>query len=249
MIKESFIFLEGFGAIREKRLWEQGINNWDAFVNNKFKGLSTRNKIKHDLQLRQAERSLSDYNYDFFFKNLQRNQHWRLFNQVKDNLVYLDIETSGYYGDITVIGLYDGDQTMTMVRGRNLDKELFNKTINRYDGIVTFNGSSFDLPVISRYFGTDFSKHIHIDLRHVCSKIGLTGGLKKIEKDTGIKRADDVADVSGEDAVRLWQQYRATGNKKYLQTLVQYNEEDIVNLEPLAKMAIPKAWKELKSIE
>ena len=247
MIQQSFIFLEGIGNGKEKKLWKQGVSDWQKYLDFKANGVSSKTRIKHSLQIKQAERSLKEYDYSFFHKNLAQNQHWRLFNQVKDNLVYLDIETSGYYGDITVIGMYDGNQTMTMVRGKNLDKELFNKTLAQYDGIVTFNGSSFDLPIIKKYFNTDFSNKVHIDLRHVCSKIGLVGGLKKIERDVGIKRADEVSDISGADAVYLWQQYRATGNQKYLQLLVQYNEEDIVNLEPLAKKVISELWKSLRS--
>ncbi|MBW3022318.1 ribonuclease H-like domain-containing protein, partial [Candidatus Woesearchaeota archaeon] len=33
--------------------------------------------------------------------------------------------------------------------------------------------------------------------------------------------------------VDLWKAYHASGDKEYLQLLVQYNEEDIVNLKPL----------------
>ncbi|MBS3128824.1 ribonuclease H-like domain-containing protein [Candidatus Woesearchaeota archaeon] len=243
MIRESFIFLEGVGSLREKKLWQQGINHWDHFLEQPVQGIAQKTKVKHAFQIKQAERALQDYDFSFFHTTLPKNQHWRLFQQIKDNVVYLDIETSGYYGDITVLGMYDGQQTMTMVKGKNMDKELFNKTLQNYDGIATFNGSSFDLPIITRYFGTNFNNHVHIDLRHVCSKIGLRGGLKNIEKEIGLKRAEEVAGVTGEDAVYLWQQYQATGNAKYLQLLVQYNEEDIVNLEPLAKKVIPQVWK------
>ena len=81
----------------------------------------------------------------------------------------------------------------------------------------------------------------------MCSKIGLTGGLKAIEKKLKISRAKEVQDIAGNDAVYLWQQFKATGNKKYLNLLVQYNEEDIVNLEPLAKKVIPDLWNAIRS--
>lgn len=169
---------------------------------------------------------------------------WRIYNQFKDNILFVDIETSGFYGDITVIGVYDGENTKTMVRGINLDKDLLKKTLAQANMLVTFNGSSFDLPVIERYFQNVIPNVPHVDLRHVCSKIGLIGGLKNIEKEVGINRAKELEGVDGSDAVYLWQQYKATGNREYLNTLVQYNEEDIINLKPLAEFAINKLWKQ-----
>ena len=86
----------------------------------------------------------------------------------------------------------------------------------------------------------------HIDLRHVCAKLGLHGGLKQIEKTLGIKRPDDLEGVSGEDAVYLWQQYKATGKRDYLETLVRYNEEDIVNLMPIADGMTKRLWEQTR---
>jgi len=137
--------------------------------------------------------------------------------------------------------LYDGHNTQMFVRGFNLNRDLIMDALSRYKMIVTFNGASFDLPVIQRYFQFDFN-HVHIDLRHVCSKLGYVGGLKSIEKQMGIKRADEVKDVTGCEAVYLWNMWKSTGKKEYLDLLVQYNEEDIVNLEPIANKCIKSLW-------
>jgi len=178
---------------------------------------------------------------------LTLGQTWRLYNQFREDAVFLDIETSGFYGDITIIGMYDGQDTKTMVRGHNLDKELLKKALSQYKLIITFNGASFDLPVIRRYFGDVVPAIPHIDLRHVCSKLDLHGGLKKIEKTLGIRRAEEVEGITGEDAVYLWQQYKATGKQGYLETLVKYNEEDIVNLLPIADTTIARLWEQTRS--
>ena len=183
----------------------------------------------------------------FFAEKFPFSQQWRLWNQFRDDAVFLDIETSGYYGDITVIGLYDGRETKTMVRGFNLNKEVFEKEMSKYKMVVTFNGASFDLPVINRYFRTKFNMP-HIDLRFACSKVGLNGGLKAIERKIGIKRADEVSTIMGSDAVYLWNMWKTTGNRKHLDLLVQYNEEDIVNLKPLAEKVIPDLWKRTRSL-
>jgi len=248
MIEQSFIFLDKIGQLSEKNIWQNGIHNWDDFLNTKsIKGLSPKRKIIYNLHLEKAIKNLKVRNIEYFSNHLPKSNHWRLFNKFKDNAVFLDIETSGYYGDITVIGLYDGYDTKMFVRGFNLEKDLLKKYLDNYKMIITFNGSSFDLPVIKRYFNLDFP-HLHIDLRHVCAQINLTGGLKQIEKTLKIKRAEEVEDISGMEAVYLWQQFKATGNKKYLNLLVQYNEEDIVNLKPLAEYAIPKLWKKTRMI-
>lgn len=247
MIRESFIFLDKIGAKLEQQFWLNGIHTWEHFVDAKdIKGVSPMRKAYYDRQIAQAQSALSDYDAEFFTNILQSSNAWRLYDHFKDDAVFLDIETSGFYGDITVVGLYDGKETTTMVRGFNLDRELLRKTLERYSLIVTFNGASFDLPVIERYFQGVLPSVPHVDLRHVCAKIGLMGGLKAIEQKMGISRPDSLSGVTGEDAVYLWQKWKATGNREYLQTLVEYNEEDIVNLKPIADKVIKELWQQVR---
>ncbi len=247
MIRESFIFLDKIGPKLEQQFWSTGIHGWEQFTEAQdIRGISPMRKAYYDRQIHQAESALADYDAEFFTNILSSCNAWRLYDFFKDDAVFLDIETSGYYGDITVIGLYDNKETMTMVKGFNLDRELLRKTLERYNLIVTFNGSSFDLPVIERYFQGVLPSVPHIDLRHVCAKIGLMGGLKTIEQKMGIDRPESVQGVSGEDAVYLWQRWKATGNKEYLQKLVEYNEEDIVNLKPIAERTIKELWRQVR---
>ncbi|MFC1774882.1 ribonuclease H-like domain-containing protein [Nanoarchaeota archaeon] len=242
MIKKSFIFLDRIGLRKEENLWKQGIKDWDDFVNAKdLFGFSHLTKAMFDDEIRIARKKLFLEEYDFFTNRMPQNELWRLYNQLKDECCFLDIETSGYYGDITVIGIYDGQETHMLVRGFNLNGDLLKEILSRYKMVVTFNGASFDLPIIKKYFQINFNQ-VHIDLRHVCSKLGYVGGLKKIEKEMGIKRADEVSDVSGADAVYLWQMWRSTGDREHLERLIQYNEEDIVNLKPIAERVIRELW-------
>src|SRR3989344_2975621 len=249
MIKESFIFLKGVGLQKETSLWQSGIHDWDRFRESKtLPGITSSRRAAHERQLHAAEKALYSSDAEYFAKLLKPAHAWRLYDSFKEDAVFLDIETTGFYGDITVIGLYDGIETKTFVRGFTMDKAALKKELEKYKMIITFNGASFDLPIIEKYFQGVVPKIPHIDLRHVCSKIGLTGGLKNIERLVGLKRADAVANMGGADAVYLWRQWRATGNKEFLDLLVQYNEEDIVNLKPLAELAIPKVWKNTRRI-
>lgn len=247
MLQNSFIFLNKIGKSREKDIWREGIEDWGSFISQtSVKGISASRKESYDWALKEAKEKLRADDSRYFNRVFPFSEQWRLYEQFKDEAVFLDIETDGYYGSITVIGLYDGYETKTMVRGFNLDKKIFEKEIAKYKVIVTFNGASFDLPVLKRYF--NFIRRVpHVDLRFVCQKIGLTGGLKAIERKLGIKRQEEVAGLTGEDAVYLWNAWRESGKREILEKLVMYNEEDIINLKPLAKFAVKELWDKTKS--
>jgi uncharacterized protein YprB with RNaseH-like and TPR domain len=141
---------------------------------------------------------------------------------------YLDIETT-FEGAISVIGIYRPDSGTTQLVGGGVSD------INLYDAlagvttIITFNGSSFDLPVIRKRLFADLrSEFDHRDLLYVCRKRGLRGGLKVVEQRLGIGRA--TAGISGYDAPRLWDRYEVRGERSALDTLLAYNYEDVVNL-------------------
>jgi hypothetical protein len=247
MLKESFVVLPGVRQRTERKLWQQSIHSWDDFLGAKtIKGLGDARKEQFDNHLRHAHERLRKQDASFFATALPFSEQWRLYNQFKDEAVYLDIETNGYYSGITVVGLSDGVDTKTFVRGFNLDKRAIEKELSNYKMIVTFNGASFDLPVIERFFGLKFNVP-HVDLRFVCQKVGYTGGLKAIEKSLRISRRPEVEGISGEDAVYLWEMWKSTGDKEYLNKLVMYNEEDILNLRPLAEKTVPFLWQKTRS--
>jgi len=246
MIKNSFIFLDKISNASEKKLWQQNILHWDDFISAKsIQGIGNARKILYNQQITVAHKALENDDALFLSKLFPKAEHWRLYNLFKDEACYLDIETSGYYGDITVVGIYDGKETKTMVKGRNLDAHVLGKLLRQYKMIISFNGSSFDLPVINRYYPNTIPDILHIDLRHVLAKLGFSGGLKKIEKQLGIKRAEEVCGINGSDAVYLWNMYKATGKEHYLELLVKYNEEDIINLKPLAEFAYTEMKKKV----
>jgi hypothetical protein len=243
MLRNTFLFLPKVGERTEQNIWQQGIPDWNAFIESKkVKGFSSARKGNADKQILEFKHELWDENLNYLAKNLPSSEHWRLYDTFRDEAVFLDIETNGYYGGITVVGMFDGKDTKTFIRGYNLDRALIEKELQKHKLIVTFNGSSFDLPVIERFFGLRVRRP-HVDLRHVCSRIGLNGGLKAIEKEVGIKRDEAVEGVSGSDAVYLWEQFKATKDTDYLNTLIKYNEEDIVNLLPLADHSVRELWR------
>jgi hypothetical protein len=149
-----------------------------------------------------------------------------------DRIAFLDIETTGlspHYSHITTIAVYDGAGIHDFVRGDNLNE--FPAFISKFPAITTFYGKSFDIPFIKKEMGVDFNQ-IHFDVCFLLKRLKIKGGLKKIEKRFGISRGE-LEDLNGYSAVLLWKKFKKTKKKEYLETLLAYNNEDVINLELL----------------
>jgi uncharacterized protein YprB with RNaseH-like and TPR domain len=147
MLTNSFIHIQGIGAITEQRLWASGLRNWDSIDGDLPIQVSPRRKYFLEKGIEESKIHFHSRNPAYFSKRLPSNQSWRLFPEFKDSTVYLDIETTGldrHYNDITTIALYDGGYIQTYVQGDNLDD--FAEDIQKYKVIVSYNGKSFDLP-------------------------------------------------------------------------------------------------------
>lgn len=92
--------------------------------------------------------------------------------------------------------------------------------------IVTFNGSLFDLPFLRAAFPDLKIPPVHIDLRFLAKRVGLSGGQKSIEQELGIKRPSAVHDIRGDSAPILWHKYRR-GSLDAFKLLIEYNHCDI----------------------
>ena len=244
MIRNSFIFLERVGEKIEQNIWNDGIHDWDSFLKKEnIKGLSKSRKLYYDRKIIDARRALFNSDSSYFLNVMPQAETWRLYNFFREDAVFLDIETTGLSkldDDITVFGLYDGLNTKTMIKGINMDYHGLKKELSKYKLIVTFNGASFDIPFIEKRYPGLLPKVPNFDVRSITGRLGLTGGLKNIEKELNLARKEIIKDFHGGDAVTLWRMYRATGNEDYLNLLVEYNEYDIVNLKKVAETCIKK---------
>ena len=245
MIKESFIFLPKISERKERKIWQHA-STWNEFLDKKeIPGIAQKLKHGYDKILVAAREALIADDASYFARLVHSADQWRLYAHFKDDAVFLDIETASNYGNVTVVGLSDGRETKTLIAGSTLTKENLQEALKPYKLLVTFNGKSFDIPILQKYFNTQFNMP-HIDLKHVCFSAGITGGLKLIEKQLGIQRAEQVKDVQGSDADLLWRKWRATGNQDFLDLLVQYNAEDCINLKTVAERVIPQLWKDVR---
>ncbi|MBI1936381.1 ribonuclease H-like domain-containing protein [Candidatus Woesearchaeota archaeon] len=242
MITHSFIFLERVGDKLEQNIWRNGIYDWDSFLRqDTIRRLSRYRKLYYNRKILAAKKALYNFDSGYFLDVLPKNEMWRLYDFFREDAVFMDIETTGLskiHDDITVFGLYNGLNTKMMIKGINLDYGILKKELEKYKLIVTFNGASFDLPFIEKRYPNLLPRIPNFDVKSLTDKLGLKGGLKKIEKGLGIKRNEIVQDFHGGDALTLWRMYRATGDDYYLNLLIEYNEYDIINLKIVAEKCI-----------
>ena len=224
-IENSFIPVEGVGETTERRLWGRGVTTWEEFdpgVDVAGVGATTADRIESFIA--EALTRLDDGDSAYFDREFPSGERWRLYENFREETCFFDIETTGLderRDRVTTVSFHQGGETTTLVAGEQFaDASL----------LATFNGARFDVPFLETSFDVDIDTP-HLDLMYPAKRIGLSGGLKPIEKQLGIDR--DRPDISGRDAVRLWREYER-GDEAALETLVSYNREDTVNLRALA---------------
>ena len=236
MLKHTFLHLPGVGHATERLLWEHGILTWqDALRSSRF---SLKWCQLGDLHpgLQESLTRLESTDAYYFHRRLPAREQWRLFRDFSNEAVCLDIETTGLSPDsgyITMIGLCDGREYKAFVRGRNLDQ--FRTEIRRYALVITYNGQRFDLPFIQAEMGPVLEGTANLDIMYALRRLGYRGGLKVVERQTGLTRPSDLQELSGYDAVLLWRLHQR-GHRGTLETLVRYNAEDVAVLLPLAAL-------------
>lgn len=231
MLLHSFRHIPGIGAKTEQQIWDCGFNTWEDALSGTGQ-VTAKQQQRLEQYARESKEHLTAKDPGYFAEKLPSAEHWRLFPEFRDTIVYLDIETTGldtWNTQITTIATYDGNTVKTYVNGRNLDD--FKKDIQSYKVIVTYNGKTFDVPCIESVLGINVN-HVHIDLRYVLKSLGYSGGLKNCEKALGLHRGE-LDGVNGYFAVLLWKEFKQTRDEKILETLLAYNVEDVVNLEML----------------
>ena len=242
MLENCFLHLPSIGLKSEKKLWQSGIKTLDDFIRNPPIFIQPQNRkkiidyINKDLKIDEPHH---------YYDNLPSSEQWRIFKRFQKETAYIDIETTGldvFRSKITTIVLYDGKNIKHYVNGKNLDE--FKKDLFDYKIIVTYNGKTFDVPVIENFFKIKLN-HCHLDLRYILKSIGYSGGLKSCENQLGIHRQDGLGDINGSGAVQIWQYYRRQKNEKALETLLAYNAEDVLNLEYLMVLAYNEKIKSL----
>jgi uncharacterized protein YprB with RNaseH-like and TPR domain len=234
MLTNTFQHISGIGKSTDARLKQAGLCSWEAALKADRLPLKTELCADFMAELAESRARLEDGDALWFSERLPAAEQWRLYPHFCGRAAYVDIETTGLalaQAQITSIALYDGKALKVYVQGRNLDD--FVADIAEYSLLVTWNGRVFDAPFLRRFFGIPLQM-AHLDLYPVFRSMGVSGGLKKVEKYLGLDR-HELDGVDGYMAVLLWREYLRSGNEKVMDTLLAYNAEDVFSLEILCR--------------
>ncbi len=237
MIRRRFGIFPGVGPRAERQIAQAGLGDWNAFTRDPAaSGLPARLQANLQEAIGVWSNALEQGDPAFFARNLARKHHWMLYERFAGRICYLDIETTGLSPRsdvVTMVGLYDGRRFTCLVRDQDLTVENLAACLADCRMLVTYYGSSFDLSFLRRGFPRIDWDLPHFDLCFAGKRVGLTGGLKSIERQLGIVRDPSLVEVDGFEAVRLWHAHRR-GDTAALPRLRAYNEADTVNLERIA---------------
>lgn len=228
MIRQTFLHIPGVGEATERRLWSAGLRTWDDL-------LASGSRPAWQSLLEESIRRHDRQDWGFFDRHLPSACKWRAYPELRDRVLYVDIETNGGMepGDLTVLGTFDGRNVRSFIADRDLDAA--SDYLASFPLWVTYNGALFDVPFIRRRFTYNHFNHIHVDLRYPLHRLGYRGGLKRVEQQAGLRRSEQTRGLDGWDAVRLWRNWQA-GHAGALELLLDYNAEDVRNLKPLMEL-------------
>ena len=129
MIESSFCFLPRVGRKTERRWWESGLASWDDFLTTKsIKGLGENWKTFYERALEQAKLKRAENDARYFGVHLPAHEHWRLYEWLRPQTVYLDIEANSF-GQISVVGLYGQSRYTSFIRGESLDARSIREAV------------------------------------------------------------------------------------------------------------------------
>ncbi len=233
MITEALIHCVGIGPARLAKLHERDIHTW-ADVLDAEDDLAGACWRRLAAESRRCLAALDAGEIRYFTNRFAPQDKWRILAHFLDQASYFDIETDGLEHDaaITVISCWHAGQLHNFVEHENLDEFL--ELLDEISLLVSFNGSSFDVPRILDTFHIPELPCAHLDMRWTCFHQGLTGGLKEIADLAGIVRPVDLQSADGELAVRLWLAWRNCQNRAARELLIRYCASDVLMLVMLA---------------
>ncbi|HUI41599.1 MAG TPA: tetratricopeptide repeat protein [Terriglobia bacterium] len=168
-------------------------------------------------------------------------------------LIYLDTETTGLAGGtgtcafLIGVGAIEGSEFVVrqfFLRDYPEEKAVLAalaEVLEGYRGLVTFNGKTFDVPLLETRFAlarqkSPFRRMLHLDLLHPARRLWKlrleSCQLTRLEAEVlGLRRQGDVA---GSDIPGIYFDYLRSGDARGLQPVFYHNALDIVTLAALA---------------
>ncbi|MGH9451680.1 MAG: ribonuclease H-like domain-containing protein [Terriglobia bacterium] len=169
-----------------------------------------------------------------------------------DRLLYLDTETTGLAGGtgtcafLIGIGMIQASQFVVQqffLRDYTEEKAVLAALadiLHGYDGLVTFNGKTFDVPLLeTRYtlsrLKSPFARLVHLDLLHPARRLWKLRleSCRLTHLETHVLSIARKGDVPGSEIPGIYFDYLRSGDARGLQPVFFHNALDIVTLAAL----------------
>ena len=165
-----------------------------------------------------------------------------------ERVLYLDTETTGFQGSGTVAFIIgagflteDGFQVRQFIM-RDYSEEPHQlkqlvKLAEGFDTLCSFNGKSFDVPLLRSRFlmnriRTDCLEKPHIDLLHIARRVWKLRlkqcSLGRLEEELLGKPRED--DLPGSEAPKRFFEYLKSGDFQLIEDVRRHNEQDVASM-------------------
>jgi uncharacterized protein len=247
LINGCFRHIRSVGPMTESALRERGFLTWeDCLKREADLPLQGRRRKEFIEGIIKSREMLERHDLRYLTSVFPLSEQWRILAAYLQRATFIDCETTGlsrHYSHVSVIAAHHGGGTRAFVYGENL--EDFLSLVDEAELLVTFNGSSFDIPFLEKTFNIPLIDCPHIDLRWVAWHAGYRGGLKSIERMFGIKRPADVEGIDGFEAVDLFYRWQS-GEKNARRLLIQYCMADVESTVLVAERLLQAAGCSIK---
>lgn len=234
MITQALQHCRGIGPVRLAQLQDCGVLTWhDAVRCPEQVPTAIRGAVVEESQ--RSLQALEADDIQYFVDRFSPQDRWRILSRYIERCAFFDIETTGLECDdtITTIVCWHDGRLHTFVEHENLDDFL--DLLDEVHLMVSFNGSTFDVPRVLDAFHIPNLPCPHLDLRWPCYYKGMAGGLKHVTSSLGIGRPADLKDADGDLAVRLWSQWSQQKDSDAREQLIRYCAADVLLLRPLSE--------------
>ena len=177
----------------------------------------------------------------------------RINNPGQENIVFLDTETSGLAGGTGTFAFLVGigyrtpagfELVQFFMRDPSQESALLaalDQWLARFDVVVTFNGKSYDVPLLNTRYTLNglkppFGSYEHLDVLHIARKLWRdrlpSRALSELEKEiVQFYRTEE--EVPGWMIPQLYFDYLRTGDARQLSGVFYHNARDILSLAAL----------------